>query len=67
MLEITMKSKETSDGFSIYSQMKGTATTKELKAVIKTMLKAVAESSDEEIVILALEEYAKERLGIKDE
>lgn len=66
MLEITMKSKETSEGYTIFSHMKGEATTKELKVVIKTMLKAVAESSDEEIVICALEEYAKEKLGIKE-
>ena len=67
MLEITIQSREISEGYIVSSRMKGDATSKELKAVIKTMLKAVAESSDEEIVICALEEYAKERQGIKDE
>lgn len=67
MLELTMQSKEVSEGYSISSHMTGEATTKELKAVIKAMLYSFVESTSEEIVICALEEYAKERLGLKDE
>lgn len=67
MLEITIQSKEISEGYTISSHMNGKASGKEIKAIIKGMLMAFAESSDEGIVISALEEYAKERLGIKDE
>lgn len=66
-MKITIQSKETSEGYSIDTIMKGEATTKELKAIIKSILKGIADSTDEEVVICALGEYAKERLGIKDE
>lgn len=67
MLEITIKSKETSEGYTISSLMNGEASGKEIKAIIKGMLMNFTESADEGIVISALEEYAKERQGIKDE
>ena len=65
MLEVKIQSEEGSDGYEISSCVKGNATTIEIKAVIKSMLKGLADSTDEEIVICALEEYVKERLGIK--
>lgn len=67
MLEVTIQSKEVDEGFEISSHMKGNASAKELRLIITSTLKAFAESTDETIVICAMEDFVKERLGIKNE
>ena len=67
MIDITIQSKEVCEGFEISSHMKGNASAKELRSIITLTLKAFAESADETIVICAMEDFVKERLGIKDE
>lgn len=65
MIKIEVKSKEVTEGYKITTLTEGEASLKECKMVINAILNSFTESVGEEVVITALEEYAKERLDIR--
>ena len=63
MLNIIIQSKEVGEGYELTTSIKGNANVKEIKAAIISILKGFADSTDEDIVISALEKYCEERMN----
>lgn len=63
MLNINVQSKDVGDGFEVTTSIKGSANAKEIKTAIITILKGFTDTTDEDIVLSALEKFCEERMN----
>ena len=63
MININVQSKDEGNSFEIITSIKGEANAKEIKTAIISILKGFIDSTDEDIVISALEKFCEERIN----